>query len=327
MVVTRNRQGSRNRSRGPRGGFTLVELLVVIAIIGIMIALLLPAVQSAREAARGMQCSNHLKQIGLALHNYENVTRVFPPGAFFDWYSAGSGSYTYLWRGSILAHILPYVEQQTLYDAFDFKSNEIWRQKYPGTNTYIASTVVATYLCPSDTHSTVNSDGLALHNYAASNGPTEMPPNPSCYCECNWNAWKHAPYHDTRNYAGPFNRYGVPTKIAQIEDGLSSTIFFGEVRPACSRHVNRGWANANNANGLAGTLPPINTDTCDDSHADFCRRSCNYLPELGFRSRHPGGAMFLFGDGSVHFLSESLNHDLYQALGDKADGRAVSLPF
>lgn len=178
-----------------------------------------------------------------------------------------------------------------------------------------------------DTHRRRNSDGLALHNYAASNGSTQMPPNPGCYCETNWNDWSRAPYHDLRRYAGAFTRYGVSSAVADIRDGLSNTIFVGEVRPECSRHVNRGWVSANNGSGLVGTLPPINTDTCDDNRTDNCGRPCNYLPELGFRSAHPGGALFVFGDGSVHFLSESIDHQLYQDLGDRADGNAIRFPF
>ena len=102
-----------------RKAFTLVELLVVIAIIGILIALLLPAVQAAREAARRSQCTNNLKQIGIALHNYHDTFKVFPPGGL--WYTNSTGNANWVRnRGSMLLHILPFVEQQSLYDAFDF---------------------------------------------------------------------------------------------------------------------------------------------------------------------------------------------------------------
>ena len=307
-------------------GFTLVELLVVITIIGILIALLLPAVQAAREAARRMQCSNNLKQIGLAIHNYENTTRTFPPGAIFDWDPARTEGHSYLWRGSILVHILPFIEQQSLYDAFDFKVNELSYQTF-ADGSRIAATIVSNYICPSDNHDGLGTGGAAVHNYAASRGPTNMPPNPNCDCQSNWNTYASAPYHDLNDFAGPFTRLGTCTRPADISDGLTNTIFFGEVRPKCSWHVNRGWVSANNANGLAGTLAPINYDTCHDDDPDACRKPCNYLPELGFRSPHPGGAQFLLGDGSVHFLMESIDHQMYQYLGDKADGEVITVTF
>ena len=149
-------------------GFTLVELLVVIAIIGILIALLLPAVQAAREAARRIQCSNNLKQIGLSLHNYHGSNKCFPPGSF--WFGLDYANY----RGCILIRLLPYIEQQPLYDQYDFELKAgvpIDSQKLAGSNDLIQSTIVPVFRCPSDNHAGVL-NGRALHNYAASIGPT-----------------------------------------------------------------------------------------------------------------------------------------------------------
>ena len=318
------------RIAGRRRGFTLVELLVVIAIIGILIALLLPAVQAAREAARRMQCSNNLKQIGLALHNYHDTNKCFPPGSF--WYGLDYANY----RGSILIRLFPFLEQQPLYDLYDFSNPggvTIDNQKLPDSNDLIQSTVVPVYVCPSDNRQLVV-NGRALSNYAASIGPTTHGNNSSCSCS-EWQSWnEYAPdpwggrYGSSTNFAGPFFRYPVntQTRVADCTDGLSSTIYFGEVRPTCSAHHSGGWGNSNNGQGLTATLIPINYDTCERDYDHGCNSYCNWSTELGFRSRHPGGAQFLFGDGSVHFLPETIDHWNYQYLGGKSDEHTAEVP-
>ena len=293
----------------PRRAFTLVELLVVITIIGILIGLLLPAVQSAREAARRMQCSNNMKQIGLALHNYHTSNKVFPPGAFYG-----------LNRGSIMMRLLPYIEQQALYDQFDFKTNT---DTQAAANSYeLGGTVISVYVCPSDS-SRGKIGSKAVHNYTASQGPTPHHGNSGCWCENNWNeytpepqVWEEGVFH------GPFTRDPLCTSVADCRDGLSNTIYFGEVIPECSQHNGNGWAWTNNGQGFGHTHIPLNYDTCQTT-GDYCNQKCNWSTEKGYRSRHPGGAMFLLGDGSVHFISESIDHWNYQRLGNKADGEVV----
>jgi prepilin-type N-terminal cleavage/methylation domain-containing protein len=317
-----------------RRAFTLVELLVVIAIIGILIALLLPAVQAAREAARRAQCSNNLKQIGLALHNYESATKILPPGAFW---SCRDGTR----KGSMLVHILPYIEQQPLYNAFDFKVAVIDGQKFSTTGAEIGSTVVPPYVCPSDNHKGVidtethssfsPASRVALHNYTASRGANQLANNSECACSNNWNSFASANgiYEDYDNFSGPFTRRCTCTRFSEISDGLSNTILVGEVRPMCSWHNDNGWATSNNGNGYSSTVIPINFNSCtrDSSTSDNCKRYCNWNTEAGFRSAHPGGAQFLFGDGTVHFLPETIDHANYQALGGKNDGKTVSNAF
>jgi len=315
-----------------RTAFTLVELLVVIAIIGILIALLLPAVQAAREAARRSQCSNHLKQIGVALHNYELTHKILPPGAFW---ACRDGTR----KGSILVHILPYIEQQPLYDAFNFNVPNIDGQKFAGTGVEIGSTVIATYVCPSDNHPGVIDTEphsshdpvktVALHNYTASRGPNHLANNGACACSNNWNSFGWGPYETFDDFAGPFTRRGTCVRFAWIKDGLSNTIFFGEVRPMCSWHNDNGWATSNNGNGYSSTVIPINYHSCnrDTSVSDNCRRYCNWNTEAGFRSAHPGGAQFLFGDGAVRLLPDTIDHPMYQRLGGKDDGKPVTFSF
>ncbi len=323
---------------GRERGFTLVELLVVITIIGILIALLLPAVQAAREAARRAQCANNLKQLGIALHNYESATKVLPPGAFFFGSGGLPGN-----KGSILVHILPFIEQQAVYDNYDFKLLNAEGQLIRGTTVEIRSTVIATYVCPSDTHRQTfdvpaadgwwigNGRTVGLYNYAASAGPGSVANNSSCSCasSANWNAYAMGYYYDPNKLAGPFNRMGISTAFSEIRDGLSNTIFMAEVRPLCSIHAQRGWEDACNGNGTMTTVIPINFKTCtrDTSVSDNCYRYCNWGTEWGFRSAHPGGAHFLMGDGTVHFLQESINHQVYQYLGAKDDGQPISIPF
>ena len=125
---------------------------------------------------------------------------------------------------------------------------------------------------------------------------------------------------------GVFDRRATQTRFSEIEDGLSNTLFFGEVRPACSQHPIKGWARANNGDGLITTVVPINYDSCQtaDSEADNCNKNCNWNTATGVKSSHPGGAHVVFGDGSVHFLSETIDMWTYQYLGAKADGESAS---
>ncbi|MEN1677976.1 MAG: DUF1559 domain-containing protein [Planctomycetota bacterium] len=321
--------------RGSFRGFTLVELLVVIAIIGILIALLLPAVQAAREAARRMQCVNNEKQIMLATLNYEQSRGTLPPGAIF-WNEEGEQED----RVGVLAWILPYAEDTGLHQLIDPESEHLddSGNRVSSANlrledgTYLSSFVIDMYVCPSDP-----SELRPVHwgrarakmNYAASNGSMELGNNGGCSCaeeQDKWNqfalmlkpAWK-----DRDQYSGPFSRFEYPTKLQQVTDGLSNTIFFGEVRPDCSNHTRAGWLHPNNGSGLTLTTVPINFDSCNVDAPNACNQPCNWNMEFGFKSTHPGGANFAMGDGSVHFLSEDIDHQTYQFLGEKADDQPI----
>lgn len=297
-----------------RCAFTLVELLVVISVIGLLVALLLPAVQAAREAARRMECGNNLRQIGLSLHQYELQHKTLPPGAIWKPGEA---------KGSVYVRLLPFLEQQALHDQFDFDQPVIDGSTFPGKSELIGSTVLSVLICASDPGPDTYF-GLAKHNYAASRGPTAVFDNPACSCNHPWQSVAQAPLDSPFNFAGPFTRVGTPVRLAEVRDGLSNTIFFGEVRPACSEHARNGWAKTNNGNGYCTTLIPLNFDTCRENAADACRRYCNWNTEVGFRSAHPGGGQFLLGDGSVRFVSETIDYATYQALGGKSDGIPVA---
>ena len=314
-----------------RRAFTLIELLVVIAIIAILIALLLPAVQQAREAARRTQCKNNLKQIGLALHNYHDVNLLFPAGAY--WQNLNS-SLRYQ-QGSMLVHILPYIEQSVMYNEIPLDNpplpsrnvnnardanNKLLRQKFH----------VAAFVCPSDTAGTNYNNRSTVQNYAGSKGasssgtPAGGNPRTNGGPRC---PNKYLSFRKGTNagsgVSGPFYRTGRSCKMRDVTDGLASTIFVGEVRPECSNHARQGWLQANNGQGLFGTLAPMNLDTCNTSDQSGCNWWNNWTDEFGFKSRHVGGCHFLFGDGSVHFLSENIDFDLYNRLGAKDDGEPV----
>jgi prepilin-type N-terminal cleavage/methylation domain-containing protein len=299
-----------------KSAFTLVELLVVIAIIGVLVALLLPAVQAAREAARRSQCSNNLRQIALATLQFEDANKKLPPGAV--WSSSGVS------RGSVFVYLLPHLEQSSLFSSIDLTQTSIVNEVLPGSTTPIASMVIPALLCPSDPHPKLY-DKFAAHNYAASRGPTDVYNNPACPCTNPWQNLSQAPLDDPKTFAGPFTRVGTAVRLAEITDGTSNTIFLGEVRPKCSEHARNGWADSNDGNGFCTTLIPINYNSCDDNASSSCNRSCNWSTELGFRSLHSGGSFFAFGDGGVRFVSQTIDHQTYQYLGAKADGNAASV--
>jgi len=339
-----------------RLGFTLVELLVVIAIIGVLVAMLLPAVQAAREAARRSQCTNNLKQFGLAIQNYSNNKKSLPAGAHWGdirfppdcdaSLTCKGPQCCKLGRGTIHMFLMPYLELQNLYARFDFTRRTDEQTMPDGTP--IGAQNVPIFVCPSDVYPeapkktgvTLSEELLATYkmsNYAASRGPTKHIPGGSCNCPL-WKTWNDAyptiiePYPDTGSdvtqlttFGGPFTRLAYEVKLEQITDGLSNTIFMGEVRPGCSRHAAEGWAWSHSGNGIVSTVVPINLDSCSQVVTAQCACWDNWSSELGFKSAHAGGAHFVMGDASIQFLSETMDHRVYNALGGKADGEAASL--
>ena len=340
-----------------RRGFTLIELLVVIAIIAVLIALLLPAVQAAREAARRAQCLNNLKQIGLAMANYESSNGSLPMGAIRNNAQSGtlpSPSFT------AQALLLPFIEQGVIGNTLNYSLSV--SGVYGATNGGLSNstgllTKVSAYICPSDQLFTPYAVPLNAADSNSSNNPYSQ----TSYFPSG-GTWNIVAY-----YAGPAATDYYPGngafdtktsyKIADFTDGTSNTILMGE----CSRYKNdpdrvfNQWsrygffgssigASTTRPQGFAFQVPRINAPpvigdgtfggppsslpggTSDDS--DYKNWTIdpvyNNFGQWGFRSQHPGGANFAMTDGSVKFIKDSVNSNTYRALGTRSRGEVIS---
>jgi prepilin-type N-terminal cleavage/methylation domain-containing protein/prepilin-type processing-associated H-X9-DG protein len=289
------RLGNRGTSASSARGFTLVELLVVIAIIGILIALLLPAVQAAREAARRMQCTNNLRQIGLALHNYENSYRVFPPA-----YSRRPGH-------NMLAFILGYLEQGPVYQAYRW--DLAWDDPANDPATHVD---IEVFLCPSVPDARQHVSDYATCEYIPNTqarrdmiAAGQITPRPS------WDGLFEK--------GDPGDDYAPAPAPAAVRDGLSNTfmVFEDAGRPIEYR----------------GGRPTGRTDVTGaewaNRHAEFwvhllCGpKIINCTNNNEVYSFHPGGANFLYGDGSVHFHAETIEAETFVSLFTRAAGDVV----
>jgi prepilin-type N-terminal cleavage/methylation domain-containing protein/prepilin-type processing-associated H-X9-DG protein len=308
-----------------RTAFTLIELLVVIAIIGVLISLLLPAVQKVREAGARMQCGNNMKQIGIALHAYHSVNEQFPYENTND-----SDSHRCGWT----SHILPYIEQP-------FMGQPVGLPNLGVRNVAIADTqVIKTYICPSDGGPALSADGsCAMGNYLGVNAPNTDQRD-------FWNTNTQGVFvymtHNTTNTSfsatsPAINRSGPPTTVASITDGLSNTFAVGE-RPAYRDLPQAGYCGAwvynemDNALGLPNTKQWCATQdaqgrSCPGGNQWFQPGSSeNYCDAQHFWSKHTGGGNWLFCDGSVRFLNYNIGTGVQAALATKAGGEPLQVP-
>ena len=293
-------------------GFTLVELLVVITIIGILIALLLPAIQAAREAARRTQCTNNLKQWGLAMANYESQYGVFPYGIRHPCTVAAGYSETL--RYTFVPSLWPFMEQVNLFVQYDFKSGF-----FTTANLALEAQPVALYYCPSDRQAMWTAD--------------------SCKPRCRGNYvvnWGYCDYVQSSPAGfkiGPFGP-GRQRSVADVKDGLSNTMFMGEVvqSPNDSDFDYRG--DFFNDDVGAAQFMSYNTPNSGLDLLDFCKTDSNdaVMPcstqtttyYVTSRSKHSGGVNVAFGDGSVRFFSDSIGMDTWRALSSMAGDEIVS---
>ncbi|MCL4204161.1 MAG: DUF1559 domain-containing protein [Pirellulaceae bacterium] len=325
-------------------GFTLVELLVVIAIIGILVALLLPAIQMAREAARRAQCTNNLKQIGIALHNFHDAKGQFPAGQPHKVVPAFPSVGSFLYRWSAHAMITPYMEQYNLYNDLNF---EVPLYTFSGPNSgpgydvhpdnlEPVSRLVKPFLCPSDWHQVIDT-GYGPANYSACWG-SGMPP---------WTVYT------TSQTNGIFHD-DSKTRFADVTDGTSHTAMFSEstlARPGSGTTLTASNMSDVMVGLPSGSVPALTETLCSTlgSSVNTFRNSrwvdgwptrtgydhrlapnspvpdCSRVAPVrelwkAARSRHPGGVNLLLCDGSVRFVGNTIELDTWRALGSRDGG-------
>lgn len=283
-----------------RKGFTLIELLVVIAIIGILVALLLPAVQQAREAARRTSCKNNLKQFGLALHNYHDTHRTFPPGYVYRPGPSGENILGFGWG----AMILPFLDQSNLYSRFDWNA-----PIFDPVNEQLRTRHLAVFLCPSDP---ISSDRFV-----------EMGPTPERYAMGCYVASFGPPDLDATQEKrdGMFSR-NSRTRIADVSDGLTNTLMAGERVNGPFRHPGSHGVHVTYETTWSGAVREW-TEPADD-HGHMVLFQTGNVPnaptsdDRDVSAPHIGIAQFLLGDGSVRPIGESIHFAVYQALSTRA---------
>jgi prepilin-type N-terminal cleavage/methylation domain-containing protein/prepilin-type processing-associated H-X9-DG protein len=318
--------------------FTLVELLVVMAIIGVLVALLLPSVQGAREAARRVQCANNLKQLALGAHAYHQANDHFPCGTGSDNRNVSQAYQDQVPRRNWIVYLLPFVEQKGIYDHMDFNvpGNR-------GVNLPLVQKNLAIALCPSDTGAlrplvtevsqtglwcstcggvtqiiycgptpyTVQGSAVALSSYAANSGDH--------YNQLGISQG-YPPYYANDTYdlttlRGVSSRCGASAGAADIKDGMSTTFLFGEIVP--------GWCfwQSWGLQSWATTANPINFQNYRGASMSYDANA-----SIGFRSLHAGGATFAYCDGGVRFLSECVDGAVYRGMASRSGGEVFAEP-
>ncbi|MEW4453502.1 DUF1559 domain-containing protein [Bremerella sp. JC817] len=315
-------------SKAKRAGFTLVELLVVIAIIGILIALLLPAVQQAREAARRSQCQNNLKQMGLAMHNYHDTYGCFPAGFYRRSYSYSTFSGPGWGWGAM---ILPQIEQNNRYEALNVMNQ--FASDDPAILEY-SQGLISTYRCPSTPGGDVNpefknSDSEPSHGLSTYKGVFG-----------DLNTQYNYPDDDCGYYSGSCINGGngmfspnSATKFRDVTDGTTNTVMIGEVpfgqngtrnsSDDLIKYLGAVWIGVTTGGASSNVATHQTLRGVTSSGAQSAEYKINGTNQYGFGSHHPGGAQFVLSDASVRFFTENMDGVSVNRIASKDDGQVI----
>lgn len=341
---------------GNRRGFTLVELLVVIAIIGILVGLLLPAVQAAREAARRMQCSNNVKQLGLACHNYHDAFKSFPVCMWDNANLPGRAVLPSVLHGrqvSWLTGLLPFIEQTNLFNQINSTVGLLNDPRAPGatlplmigSNPWVATQLVPGFKCPSD-----SSDSLLAGRCGTPGTPLALVPlavtSYKGVAGANWGwgvylsntpPWTNTRFGVTSNGlnqgSGTFCRgWNNPyrTNMRDLTDGTSNTLIIGE---AVAQFSAWNWWFSSDGSTATTSIPLNSRPACSfflpaTMNRIAGLRACaatDWNNNYAFYSEHTGGGNFGIGDGSVRFLSDGVDRDMYRAYSTLSGGEIINL--
>jgi prepilin-type N-terminal cleavage/methylation domain-containing protein len=331
-----------NRERG----FTLIELLVVIAIIGVLIALLLPAVQNAREAARRSQCINNLKQLGIALHNYEGANGAYPPPKIYSGSCTRSNGGTgWVLNTTGFTLLLGYLEQQPMWNAYNFQqasTGSAWQTSMvvgppnttlagsPVVNTTIVSTMLAAFVCPSDTFPTIENqlDTTTYSRYAARRSNYLF--SSGGYTDFDCTGPKPA-FQPVKTLQGAFFT-DLSTAQRDLRDGTSNTVVAGEsLQIKYDPSFGPYWGSGTHSAVHGRILPSVAPGAIDFLPNAPAALTISPNPNplklpyaWVFSSKHPGGVHMLFGDGTVRFIKNQININVWAAISTIKNGEVTS---